>query len=164
VSAVQCDTCPYRIALGVERRPANALNLEIGTPIPRCTRKLPDHWFGAGRSALRWLGSGGSPLVFGYCNTDCPEETDPWEPKTMDEKRLEEIDLLYLEGTKGECMAVLPELIREVRRLNTLIKAAEWAGEHSHGDGSVCPWCRELERDGHKATCKAFGVRGIHTR
>ncbi len=59
-------------ALDIERRPANALCVEIMTPVPRCTRKLPPHWKGSGASALRWLGSGGSPLVFGRCSPICP--------------------------------------------------------------------------------------------
>lgn len=40
--------CPYRVVPDAERRPANALNVEIG-----------------------WLLSGGSPLVFGPCSRAC---------------------------------------------------------------------------------------------
>jgi hypothetical protein len=65
-------TCTSRVALPTPRRHANALNVEVGTPLARCTRKLPEHWAGSGASALRWLGSGGSPLVFGECSADCP--------------------------------------------------------------------------------------------
>lgn len=64
--------CSSRVGVEQERRPANALNIEYMTPSPRCMNKLPDHWFGAGRSAVRWLGSGGSPLVFGKCGGHCP--------------------------------------------------------------------------------------------
>ncbi len=43
-------------------------------PLTRCRLKLPDHWTGAGASSLRWLGSGGSPLVFGVCTPgNCPD-------------------------------------------------------------------------------------------
>lgn len=59
--------CPSRMALDVERRPGNALNIEIGTPVPRCSQKSPD-----GRG-LTWLRSGGSPLAYGVCaHHDCP--------------------------------------------------------------------------------------------
>ena len=59
--------CPDRIDLGVERRPANALNVEIGQPMPRCQQQSPD-----GRG-LAWLWSGGSPLAYGQCcRSACP--------------------------------------------------------------------------------------------
>lgn len=64
--------CLHRIAPTVERRPGNALNIEIGTPLPRCLLKAPSHWPETGPSAVRWIGSGGSPLVLGFCNKDCP--------------------------------------------------------------------------------------------
>lgn len=68
--------CPYRIDLPVERRPGNALNVEIGAPMPRCRLRTPEHWGGA--SALRWLGSGGTPLVLGNCvRSQCPLLTGP---------------------------------------------------------------------------------------
>lgn len=65
-------TCAHRIEIDVPRRPANALCVEVGTPLPRCSRKLPPHWTGTGASALRWLASGGSPLVLGLCSPNCP--------------------------------------------------------------------------------------------
>ena len=59
--------CEYRLALDVERRPGNALNLEVGTPMPRCTGRSPD-----GRG-LAWLLSGGSALAYGICaKVKCP--------------------------------------------------------------------------------------------
>ncbi len=59
--------CPDRIALGVERRPANALNVEIMEPMPRCKQQSPD-----GRGSI-WLLSGGSPLAYGRCcRSGCP--------------------------------------------------------------------------------------------
>ena len=56
-------SCDHKIKIDVPRRPANALCVEVGAPMPRCSRKLPSRWTGTGTSALRWLGSGGSPLV-----------------------------------------------------------------------------------------------------
>jgi hypothetical protein len=79
VSWEQRDTCVHRIVLGIERRPANALCIEIMTPLPRCTLKLPDHWTGSGASALRWIGSGGSYLVFGRCSQNCPRACESTE-------------------------------------------------------------------------------------
>jgi hypothetical protein len=68
--------CPFRIEPPLERRPANALNVEIGTPMPRCTLKPPDNWARVSDKpmVLRWLNSGGSPLVLGNCSKDCPKE------------------------------------------------------------------------------------------
>ncbi len=73
--AVQRDTwwtdlaplCPSRRELPVARRPGNALNVEIGTPIPRCMDRSPD-----GRGAA-WALSGGSMLAYGPCDgSACP--------------------------------------------------------------------------------------------
>lgn len=67
------EACPERIALGVERRPANALNIEIGTPLARCREQTPVAWEGVDHRASRWLLSGGSPLVLGVCCAEnCP--------------------------------------------------------------------------------------------
>jgi hypothetical protein len=65
------ESCPSRRELAVERRPGNALNIEIGTPMPRCVEKTPDHWPNAGM-ATRWIASGGDVLVFGLCSGECP--------------------------------------------------------------------------------------------
>lgn len=62
--------CPSRLALGVERRPANALCMEVGQPLPRCAEKSPD-----GRGRL-WLLSGGSPLAYGPCKCACCPRTE----------------------------------------------------------------------------------------
>jgi len=60
-------TCPSRRELEVERRPGNALNIEVGTPLPRCTEKSPD-----GRG-MAWVWSGGSLLAYGTCSaSECP--------------------------------------------------------------------------------------------
>lgn len=59
----------------LERRPANALNIEIGTPAARCLLQPPD-----GRGVTRdggtldWLRSGGSLLAYGRCSLEgCPK-------------------------------------------------------------------------------------------
>jgi hypothetical protein len=41
--------------------------------MPRCSMKAPPHWGAIGAEMSgRWLASGGSPLVFGHCDADCP--------------------------------------------------------------------------------------------
>lgn len=68
--AKYCEGCPNRIAPDVERRPGNALNVEIGAPIPRCKLRAPERHKGM---EARWLLSGGSPFIFGACNRSaCP--------------------------------------------------------------------------------------------
>ncbi len=75
MSHVADDSCPERIALAVERRPANSLNVEIGQPSPRCRLQTPEHWKGFDERATRWLLSGGSPFVLGVCSTcSCPKK------------------------------------------------------------------------------------------
>lgn len=59
--------CPDRREQSVRRRPANALNVEIGAPLPRCLLRSPD-----GRG-LAWLASGGDVLAYGICDpAACP--------------------------------------------------------------------------------------------
>ena len=59
--------CPNRIEPEIERRPVNGLNIEIGSPQPRCSHRSPD-----GRG-LAWLVSGGSVLAYGCCEQrQCP--------------------------------------------------------------------------------------------
>lgn len=66
------EGCPNRVKLEVERRPGNALNVEVGTPAPRCKLQTPEHW-GKAPSVARWLASGGSALVLGRCAAGaCP--------------------------------------------------------------------------------------------
>jgi hypothetical protein len=61
------EKCPSRMEPRLERRPGNALNIEIGTPMVRCSRMSPD-----GRG-LAWLLSGGSMLAYGHCTSNsCP--------------------------------------------------------------------------------------------
>lgn len=74
------ERCPHRMMLAVERRPGNALNVEVGTPAPRCKLKPPTDWPEDGPSVTRWLLSGGSALVLGPCSRSCP-----LQPKHCDE-------------------------------------------------------------------------------
>lgn len=67
--------CKARQCPDIERRPGNALNVEIGTPQPRCLFKPPD---GRGvtrdGSTLDYLRSGGSVLAYGLCEAaSCPK-------------------------------------------------------------------------------------------
>lgn len=64
--------CPHRVEMPTPRRPGNALNVEIGTPAPRCKVRPPTHW-GDETSVARWLLSGGDALVLGRCSrARCP--------------------------------------------------------------------------------------------
>lgn len=65
--------CPHQLRLALERRPGNALNIEIGQPMPRCRLRAPRHWSGFDPRGTRWLLSGGNGLVFGICSaSSCP--------------------------------------------------------------------------------------------
>lgn len=66
--------CDQRIEKDVERRRANALNVEIGAPMPRCKMKPPSHW--PDGMVARWLLSGGDALVLGLCAGRCPRALD----------------------------------------------------------------------------------------
>lgn len=71
--AVFASACAERVALTVERRPGNALNVEVGCPADRCRMQPPGHWPAGGPGVARWLASGGSPLVLGACSdVTCP--------------------------------------------------------------------------------------------
>ena len=59
--------CPSSIQPELARRPANALNVEIGEPRKRCGLLSPD-----GRGML-WILSGGDVLAYGQCTKrECP--------------------------------------------------------------------------------------------
>jgi len=64
--------CPHRIEYTETSLQRNALRVEALTPASRCLNKIPEHWSEGAKKAgaLRWIGSGGSPLVFGIC-TNC---------------------------------------------------------------------------------------------
>lgn len=65
--------CPAYVEVELQRRPANALNLEIGQPRTRCRCKTPEKWGGIDPRATRWLLSGGDPLILGICESrGCP--------------------------------------------------------------------------------------------
>lgn len=65
------EVCPHLIESQIERRPGNALNLEIGASACRCLLKTPKNW--GSMPASRWLDSGGSVFVFGPCSSVCPK-------------------------------------------------------------------------------------------
>lgn len=69
------STCISRRVLRVERRPGNALNVEIGSPMPRCMLQPPD---GRGvtkdGSTMDWIRSGGQELDYLPCDPEtCPK-------------------------------------------------------------------------------------------
>jgi hypothetical protein len=68
-------TCPSSLQPAIVPRPGNCWNVEITQPQCRCLKKAPDHWAALNApSAARWLGSGGSPSVFGICTPGaCPK-------------------------------------------------------------------------------------------
>lgn len=75
--ALRRCSCSGLVAPPLERRPGNALNMEIGQALPRCLDKPPRSWGTKAPMGLRWLGSGGSPLVFGLCSARCPRVERP---------------------------------------------------------------------------------------
>ena len=67
--------CCNRVECDVPRRPGNVLNIEVGTPAPRCLFRSPD-----GRG-LTWYLSGGSVLAYGACEQrHCPRATGEYQP------------------------------------------------------------------------------------
>ena len=74
------DQCRSRIQPPLPRRPANALNIEVAAPAPRCICKRSKHW-GESATGIRWLASGGAALVFGVCSRNCPLLSDNQEAK-----------------------------------------------------------------------------------
>lgn len=110
------ETCPHIVTPESERRPANALNIEIGSPALRCTLKPPAHWRGV-PSTLRWLGSGGSPLVLGECNQNCPGERE--EEVALLQEQLDAARRKYTADEKeiGSLKQQLFEALRPAGRL-----------------------------------------------
>lgn len=74
--------CTHRVSPDGGRPRGTTLCMEIayGTPAARCRQKPPSSWAGCDPNGARWLLSGGSPLVFGECDNNCPllklKETD----------------------------------------------------------------------------------------
>ena len=70
--------CPHHIGETTLPRHANALNIEFTSTTARCAKQPPSDWPNVGTAStnemgFRWLGSGGSPLVFGRCTlASCP--------------------------------------------------------------------------------------------
>jgi len=78
-------TCPYFKQPPEQRRPGNALNVEI--PIsgsPRCTLKTPSNWTKK-VTAARWILSGGDVLVFGHCDLNCPRNAVWFVKRAIDD-------------------------------------------------------------------------------
>lgn len=72
--------CSSRMEQPTPRRPVNGLNVEVGTPSPRCINKPPVNVAGVKADAFRWLLSGGSELAFGVCCVaTCPLKTHAGE-------------------------------------------------------------------------------------
>ncbi len=86
--------CPSRVqpadpeGLDGVRRSRNRLRLELVSPAARCLLKPPSHWGQSDPGPLRWIASGGSPLVFGQCAGRCPRDepppADPAPPALVD--------------------------------------------------------------------------------
>lgn len=82
------DDCLLRV-VDVPDKQRNALRVEMAANprTPRCMAKPPAHWPAAKGAdpidmSIRWIGSGGSSLVFGACTPDhrCPK-FDPGRSK-----------------------------------------------------------------------------------
>ena len=73
------DNCPYLRRPRLEPRRSNAFNIEIGAPALRCILKPPASW--PEGMVLRWIGSGGSLLVFGKCTAGDCALGQQWCPK-----------------------------------------------------------------------------------
>lgn len=70
---IPVTNCAALVQPHLERRPGNALNVEVGQPAPRCLLKT--EWSDR-ISGYRWLASGGSLLVFGPCDiANCPKSS-----------------------------------------------------------------------------------------
>ena len=60
-------SCESRLEVEYHGRPCNGLNIEFSPAPYRCINKRPEHWPDS-VSAINWVGSGGSPFVFGVCD------------------------------------------------------------------------------------------------
>jgi len=66
------DRCRYLVEIDPVRRPGNVVCVEPIQPVPRCKLKFPKHW-GSYDMVVRWLWSGGDPMVLGICSRyNCP--------------------------------------------------------------------------------------------
>jgi hypothetical protein len=96
--------CRYAVEVGSDDKThnRNRLRVELGPPAHdslRCLAQPPTHW-PDGTSGLRWLRSGGSPLVFGSCIGDiCSERTDADRPT---EQHIDKIVTYAADAAKGE--------------------------------------------------------------
>jgi len=70
--------CPSMASTSWDGKQSNALRIETFHPQDRCIQKKPEHW-PESATALRWIGSGGNPLVFGPCEfRSCPKLTESY--------------------------------------------------------------------------------------
>lgn len=121
--------CPYLIEFerSEYRRQSNALRTEpVIICSGRCSLKLPEHWPQAAkdRGALRWVASGGSPLVFGRCCQPCPRaEVEPMpgekilQVDVMETSLEEEREFLRDEGGRGKPCLPASERVQTVQIL-----------------------------------------------
>lgn len=64
--------CASRVQAESHQRPCNGLNVEHFGGSHHCLNRKPGHW-PESATAMRWIKSGGSVLVFGECClTGCP--------------------------------------------------------------------------------------------
>lgn len=128
--------CSELITLGVPRRPANALNIEVGQPLDRCRLKTPDHWGSTDPRASRWILSGGSALVLGICSANCPKRV-PCAPEGRS-------------GAAAVAQAVSIGLVVHVEHPDFPITLT--AGRSQRADGS-----HFFELIAHGSTCNMVG-------
>lgn len=60
------ERCASRVQAETHHRPCNGVNVEYYGGSYRCLNQKPDHW-PESATAIRWIKSGGSVLVFGEC-------------------------------------------------------------------------------------------------
>ena len=119
----------------VVRRPANALNIEVGAPSPRCRLKTPEEWGAADPRAARWLLSGGSPYVLGVCTPQACPLKGPFDMIPELRQRIAEALKWTVEETKQFSVPTLREFLRVTHpKLAAELSAIIQRGDHLLGD------------------------------
>lgn len=84
----------------------------------------------------------------------------PYDPR---EETIDDVRERAYKKIRDICEHV-PQLVAEIRRLQDVIKQAEWAaGPYYFGTPKLpagyrtCPWCNALMEQGHRPACRAFG-------
>lgn len=69
------DSCYFKCRVQQSRYNGSQIRFEpLLNESPRCAMKTPSQWGDTDPNAERWLGSGGSPFVLGFCSEwDCPK-------------------------------------------------------------------------------------------